>query len=323
MGKMKTSYISAILFCLLFSILSVNAQITPDSSDLLILPFDANGIDPVYVSTAESILNVELTKSGRSIVPRDRTHEILDSSECYTAECALMIGKKAGVSEVTGCRLAALGEKIIVQYFLVEISSGKTLIMDQLAAENLEDLEPVMKRIASNIIEKRSSDKNAMVGNIVKQETNEPLRRSSRKNIGVSFGYLFPQYGYNNDDRSFTINLHLDYELEDFATGLLAGARDGFAMNIYGEYLFSRTDFCPFAGASFGFHWVSHSSVETYDYVTHTYSDKKKGDGFELGLKTGMRVLHTYNFQILFNLEYILTFNDFNDKAIVFTIGIL
>jgi hypothetical protein len=36
-----------------------------------------------------------------------------------------------------------------------------------------------------------------------------------------------------------------------------------------------------------------------------------------------MRVLHTYNFQLLFNLEYIRTLNDYNDGAIVFTIGIL
>lgn len=320
---MKTSYFSAILFSFLLSFISINAQVNPDSSKLLILPFDAIGIDPVYVSTAESILRVEIEKYGMNLINEDKTKEILNGSECYATECAIETGKKAMASKVAGCRLAALGDKVIVQYFLVDVASGKTLIMDQITSENLEDLESVMKRVASNINSEKTSNKNAMVGNIIQQETNEPLRRASRKNIGVSFGYLFPQYGYNNDDRSFTINLHLDYEVEDFATGLLAGARDGFAMNIYGEYLFSRTDFCPFAGASFGFHWVSHSNLETYNYATHTYSDKKKGDGFELGLKTGMRVLHTYNFQILINLEYILTFNDFNDKAIVFTIGIL
>lgn len=320
---MKTSGIFALLFTLLFSIISVNAQVNSDSSGLLILPFDANGIDPVYVSTARSILHVEISKYGVKTISEDKTDEILNGSECYTTECALIIGKEASASEVAGCKLAALGDKVIVQYFLVEVSSGKTLIIDQITAENLENLEQVMKRIASNIVEKKTSDKNAMVGNIVEQESLEPLRRASRKNIGISFGYLFPQYGYEEDDRSFTINLHLDYELDEFAVGLLAGARDGFAMNIYGDYLFSRSDICPFAGAAFGFHWVNHSVLETYNYETHTYSEKKKGDGFELSLKTGMRLLHTYNFQILLNLEYILTLNDFNDKAIVFTIGIL
>ena len=320
---MKTSSTSAVLFFILFSIISLKAQTNPDSSSLLIMPFDANGIDPVYVQTAESILRVEILKLSKINVLENKVIEVVDGNPCYSTECALEAGKKANATEVAGCKLAALGDKVIVQYFLLGVSSGKPILMDQLTALNLEDLDQVMKRIASNIVEKKSNQSNAQVGNIVKVESEEPLRRASRKNIGVSFGYLFPQEGYENDDRSFTLNLHLDYELEDAAVGLLAGARDGFAMNIYGEYLFSRTDICPYAGGAFGFHWVTHSVVSGYNYETHTYSDKLKSDGFELSLKTGLRILHTYNFQILVNLEYIITLNDFNDKAIVFTIGIL
>jgi hypothetical protein len=183
-----------------------------------------------------------------------------------------------------------------------------------------------MKRIASNIVEMKTTEENAQVGNIVKEETEEPLRRSSRKNIGLSFGYLFPQNGYdNNDDKSFTINLHLDYELEELAVGLLLGARNGFAMNVYGEYLFSSTDICPYAGGAFGFHWVSHEQhqITPYDPGSPVNTINKKSDGFELTFNTGFRLLHTYNFQVLLNLEYIMTFNDYDDQAIVFTIGIL
>lgn len=308
---MKTFRIIAVLFTLLLSIISVQAQVEKDTSSLLILPFDANGIDPVYVQTAESIFRVEIAKlSNFKIISENKTDEILNGSECYSTDCALQIGKKAGASVVIGCKLAALGEKIIVQYFVVDVPAGKTKLMDQLTAANLEDLEQVIKRMASNIVENKQSPENAMVGNIVEQETTEPLRRTSRKNIGVSFGYLFPQEGYDNGDKKFTINLHLDYELEELAAGMLLGIRDGFAMNVYTDYLFSRTDICPYAGGAFGFHWVAHENA-------------KGGDGFELTFNTGFRILHTYNFQILLNLEYIMTFNNFNDRAIVFTIGIL
>jgi len=85
-------------------------------------------------------------------------------------------------------------------------------------------------------------------------------------------------------------------------------------MNIYGNYLFSRTDICPYLGSSLGFHWVLHD-----DFLT----DDKDGDGIELGLLGGFRLFHTYNFQIFIQGEYIMTFNDYNDKAFVFTIGIL
>ncbi len=105
---------------------------------------------------------------------------------------------------------------------------------------------------------------------------------------------------------------------------MLFGIRDGFAMNVYGDYLFSKTDICPYLGGAFGFHWITHSQ-NNYVAVTQPgqaeYSSKDS-DGFELTFNTGLRVLHTYNFQILLNLEYIMTFNDYNDKAIVFTIGI-
>jgi hypothetical protein len=322
---MKTFRIKAFLFSLVVFFISVNAQ--DKKSTLLILPFDANGIDSVYVQTAQSILRVEIGKlSSMEIISEDKTNEILTGQACLTTDCAIAIGKKAGAEQVAGCKLAALGEKIIVQYFLVDADAGKPLLLDQISAVSLEDLEPVMKRIASNIVEIKSSEKNAQVGNIVQEETEEPLRRSSRKNIGLSFGYLFPQEGYDDDSKSFTLNLHLDYELQDLAVGLLLGARSGFAMNIYGDYLFTRTDICPYLGGAFGFHWVSHltNTLITTNQTTGLSSAiTKKSDGFELTLNGGFRILHTYNFQILLNLEYIMTFNDFNDKAIVFTIGIL
>ncbi len=319
---MVTFRIKALLISLIFLTITLSAQ--DKNTTLLILPFDSNGIDPVYVETAQSILRVEIGKIGKfDIISENKTGEVLNGTDCFSTECAIEIGKEAGALQVAGCKLAALGDKIIVQYFLVNTESGKTILIDQMTALTAEDLDPVMKRVASNIAEDKPAKDNVQVGNIVQEETKESLRRSSRKNIGLSFGYLFPQDGYDNDDRSFTINLHLDYELQEMAAGMLLGIRDGFAMNVYGEYLFTQTDICPYAGGAFGFHWVTHSMVSSYNPYTNSYSEKKKGDGFELTLNTGLRVFHTYNFQIMLNLEYIMTFNDYNDKAIVFTIGIL
>ncbi len=321
---MKHSGIKVLLISLIILTGSLYAQ---ESKSLLVLPFDANGIDPVYVQTARSILRVEIEKFNKiNVISEARTEESLNGADCFTTDCALEVGKLAGADQVAGCRLAALGEKIIVQYFLLDVSSGKPMLMDQVSAVSVEDLEPVMKRVASNIVEVKTSESNAQVGNIVQEETNKPLRRQSRKNIGLSFGYLFPQYGYEDDDKSFTINLHLDYEMEDLAVGMLFGVRDGFAMNVYGDYLFSRTDICPYLGGAFGFHWITHPHTD-YTIVNQVglngENSSKDSDGFELTVNTGLRILHTYNFQILLNLEYIMTFNDYNDKAIVFTIGIL
>ena len=316
----KLTLLTAILIICFAFVITIKAQ---DStlSGIAILPFHSNGIDPVYIETSESILHLEISKlSNGDVVSAERTKDALSDKDCLESDCAVEVGKKLNVDQVLGCRLSALGEKIIIQYFLVNVSSGKEVLIDQISATSIEELETVMKRIAKSVVEIKPAGKSVEVGNILEGESQEPLRRSSRKNVGLSFGYLYPQNGYDEDDRSFVANLHLDYEMEEYAVGMLLGIRKGFAINIYGDYLFTKTDFCPFVGGAFGFHWVSHNNF--YDPYFGQSIDKR-GDGFEITANAGMRILHTYNFQILINLEFIYTLNEYDDSAIVFTIGIL
>ena len=288
-----------------------------NSKKIAILPFVSNGIDEVSVQTAESILRMELGKeSTAQIISERKTLAALNSEVCADEECAKEIGEKLEAQDVLLCKMNPLGEKIIVQYILVDVETGKNLLSETATAMNLEDIDAVMKRIAISVSKLAPFNANQEVGNIVGHESVETLRRASRFNFGVGFGYLFPDEGYDFDKKkSFTINAYFDYEIQDIAAGLMLGAREGFAINLYGSYLFSRSDVCPYLGGSLGFHWVAHEGI--------FYDDGKDGDGIELGLKGGVRLFHTYNFQFFIEGEYIMTFNDYNDKAFVFTIGIL
>ena len=91
--------------------------------------------------------------------------------------------------------------------------------------------------------------------------------------------------------------------------------------------LFSREDVCPYIGGAFGFHWVTHNTAPVYTLETdgyYSYQNKdKKDNGFEFTANTGLRLFHTYDFQILLNLDYTITLNDYYDKALIFTIGVL
>lgn len=290
-------------------------------SRMAILPLHANGIDSVSLQTAESILRTEIGKlSPMEIVSSRRTVDALDGRVCAESECALEIGRKLEASQVLGCRLSPLGEKIIVQYFLVDLPANREILIDQITALTLEDLEVLMKRVAKSVVNREPIEKNAEVGKILGVETKEPERRASRNNFGFSFGYLYPQKEYDNSDRIFVVDVRFDHELQDYAVGMLLGIRKGFAMNLYGSYLFLREDLCPYVGGALGFHWVSHSN-----FITGSSSNQKdmRGDGFELTGNAGIRVMHTYDFQLIFNLEYIYTINDYKDQALVFTIGIL
>lgn len=312
-----------VLFCLFILVISIHAQ-NPSQRKIVMLPFVSNGIDYQSTKTAESILRLELSKYSKvDIISERKTIEKTNDNECYDEDCAIEIGAELQADEVLLCKLNILGEKVIVQYLLIEVKSTKKILVEQASAIGVGDLETVMKRVAISVVNKNSFQENAEVGNIVAKESEESLRRSSRYNFGVDFGYLFPLEGYDNDDKSFTVNAYFDHEIEDYAVGLMAGARNGFAMNIYGNYLFSRTDVCPYIGTSLGFHWVGHSYSGYYDEFGNYLQKEREAHGIELGFKSGIRVLHTYNVQLFVNVEFIMIFNDFNDKAIVFTFGIL
>ncbi len=311
---------------ILFMCLTLHAQDSIQRK-VALLPIISNGIDVASTITVESILRMELGKQNSVILLTEKkTLRPLDGEICNDEECAKSIGKKLEVEQVVLCKLNLLGEKIIVQYLLVEVSSGKNIIAEQTSALNLDDLEPVMKRIAISIARETPFSENAEIGNIVGQESIESLRRKSRYNFGIGFGYLYPQNGYDSGEKSITLNAYFDHEIDEYAVGLMGGARDGFAINIYGAYLFSKTDICPYIGASLGIHWVQHDEYFNYDYSNeYDYYEPKdlSGNGAELGIKGGVRILHTYNVQLFINLEYTMTFNDYDDKAIVFSIGIL
>jgi hypothetical protein len=301
--------------CLFVSSFNGFAQTTSDSISYALLPFYSVGLDEISLNTAESILRLELEKLGmKNLVP----DQLTEKEYCSNTDCAVSVAERLNADRVIFCRLNPLGEKIIVQYYLIDVKSKNNLLIEQTTSANLEDLENVMKRIAKSIASANTFSESAEIGRITQTETIESLRRSARYNFGITFGYLYPQAGYDeSSEKTFIFNTHFDYELSDYAIGLMVGLRKGFATNIYGNYLFSKTDVCPYIGGSFGFHWVSHNTVIYFS------NEKKSADGFELGFSSGLRLFHTYEFQIVLNLEYIMTFNDYNDKAIVFTIGIL
>jgi TolB-like protein len=295
---------------------SVKAQeIT--SKKIVLLPLISNGLHFNSVQTAESILRMELgNESNLNVISERKTLAALGEEECSDEDCAKLIGEQLNADEVLICKLNPLGEKLIVQYQLVETSTGKYILSERATAVDVEDLDAVMKRVAISVGKQAPFNSNQEVGNIIKQESIESLRQKARYNFGVGFGYLYPSAGYDNDKkRSFNINAYFDYELPDYSFGLTMGARKGLAINLYSNYLITKTDICPYVGGALGFHWVLHNDILSNNNST--------GDGIEFGLQAGVRLFHTYNFQMFLQGEYIMTFNDYNDKAFVITIGIL
>ena len=302
--------ISKSLFLIFFGL----ASILSAQGKIAILPIHTLGMDRYSTKTAENLLVQEISiLTPLQVAPMQDIERALDGSICSDAGCAGNVGRMVGATEAVLCSMSILGEKIVVQYLLIDVENKTTIIGDSITAESVESLDTIMKRIASSIVNRTSLSESAQVGTIIEKENDKMFRRrEARGYTGVSFGYMYPQHGYGDVDRSLTLDFRKGYDMEKFFVGMQFATRKGISANVFTDYLLSKGDFCPFIGAGLGFHWVAHPG-----------KDELRNDGFELLLSTGIRTFRTYNFQIIANLDYTMTFNDYDDKAFIFTIGLL
>lgn len=286
------------------------------STQYAIFPVKAMGVDDVTTQTVDLLLRQEIIKeTGGELIGKNRTSEVAGEDVCMELECAIAAGIELNADKVVTSSLSKLGNKIVVQFMLFDVAGNNTILADNVIAKNVDDLEMVIKRIAKSIAQELPIEKSAEVGAIVKNEEKSLTRRRAKRFTGLSFGYLFPVDGYGGKtEELFSADLRMGFEMTNTAVGALFAIRNGFATNVYVHYLMSRKDVCPYVGGALGFHWVHHGERHDEDMRT---------DGFEFTGSTGLRLFRTYNFQVVINLDYIYTLNDFDDQALVFAIGLL
>jgi hypothetical protein len=295
---------------------------------IAILPFRAIGLDESTAQSAESILRLEIGRLGAmELVSEKRTDRETGSGACTDQECAVEVGRKLDADRVVACTLSRLGEKVIAQFLLVDVSGRTASVEDRMTAATVEDLDAVMSRIAAAIVKSKPVEETVEVGTVTRQEAQTPRRRAARNINGFSFGYLYPRHGYEDAGRVFAMDFRTGAEFQDYAVGMQLLIRKGFGVNVFSSYLFSRRDFCPYVGGAFGFHWISHPHYYEDGYYSYDNTmrpqEEKRADGFEVSVDSGIRLFHTYNFQMLFNLGYSITLNDYHDQGVLFTFGLL
>ncbi|RLC53302.1 MAG: hypothetical protein DRH79_03815 [Candidatus Cloacimonadota bacterium] len=282
---------------------------------VVVIPFQSMGIDDITMKTAESLLKNEIEQiANLQVISTTQTLKAMDNGQVTEVEDAVKVGNELLADLVLITSLNKLGEKVIIQYIVVDVYREVSILADNVTAQSIENLDMIMKRIAMSIRDGKTMDETLEVGTITETESKVSKRRQGLKYFGFSFGYLFPMNGFDGDrERIFTCDTRTGFEMDNNMTvGLQLAIRNGFATNIYTHYLFSKSDFCPYAGGALGFHWVLHGG-----------GNHKRGDGMELIASTGLRAFRTYNFQVLLNLDYSITMNDYDDRSLVFTIGLM
>lgn len=291
---------------------------------LAVLPLTGSGVDVSTQETTHMLLVSEISKLKKyEVISKSEIDALVWDRGCAESACAIEIGKQANAQKVVFGSLNKLGEKIILQFNLVDVSTNETLLSDDLSAMRVEDLDQVVKRVAVSIVQQIPVAKTVEVGLVTEQESQEAKTRKANSSWGIAFGYLYPQKGYDDEDQIFVWDFRSIYEMRHIAVDAVMGFRQGFALNVGILYVPSLKDFSPFVGAGIGFHGVSHKQFHDNPIYYEYGENEKTSDGFELLLKGGLLAFRTYDFRVVATVEYSMTFNDYNDRAIVLTLGIM
>ncbi len=311
---------------------------TAMGKSLLLLPVtgdvekteDMAAINRLYREAVENQFKGQLVLAPDSLRP------------CEERDCAMKAASGANADEVVYASLHRLGTKWIFASAILH-SDGSKFFSQRLSATSIEDLEPVTKRIADAVLNRKSIEEVASLDNITDKEENKaPSRRRSLYSGGFALGYLFPvnnSYAIVNNGQScgydslgyytctstqtpkvYSQLIRLSWMNSwEFRDNLLLNADFVWAIpHVVGgdfnlNYVFNRTDYSPFLGGGIGLHYVIDPSTVNTD---------KRNSGPALNVQGGMMLFRTYDVHVMLRGQYQVVFNSDVDHGFAADVGV-
>ncbi len=318
-----------VLFMMVFTLGLASAK------TLLVLPVQGDFEKHADISTVNDLYREAIQNGykGQVKAPQDSAHR------CADKDCALRLAQTDGADEVLFSTVKRLGSKWIFSSTMVDAKSG-TAFNQRGTAQNLEDLEPVTRRVSDALLAGKTTEEVASLDNITdKEENTEPTRRKSLFTTGLSIGYLYPTGGsYSrlrlNENSGFGSNStyaqHQDYsQLIRLAwlnswefrenvmlsfDGIFAPPID-FGGDINIQYMFRKTDITPFVGGGVGIHYINDQD--------DTVNTSKRNSGPSVDIQGGMMFFRTYDIHLVTRAQYQVIFNSGTDNNLSFDVGVV
>jgi hypothetical protein len=289
----------------------------------IVLPLRSLGVNDTTLAVSRDLLESSLEQLGVSVMRLPAAFEVSDGGTvCDAPDCAREIGARLGAGQVIYGSLSKLGDKIIARIYGIRVDAGTPHYRDQLASTSESDLDAVMHRFAEGIAAGRSSSDGATIDSVTEQETREPARRASRRGFGVRAGFLFPSgNSYAHADRLAGLRIPLRFETHDFSIesttllGLAWGDSqvDWTIFDLSASRIFGTGDVSTFLGAGIGLHVVRLERAEVIRSLGYEYEETTSQDATvpTLDLVAGILALRTYDFELVGEIRYHHSFEDF------------
>ena len=224
--------------------------------------------------------------------------------------------------------------------------SGDLIYQERISIPVGEDPEALVKRLAVCLITHEKFSKSATSETVMVKETKQPLRKEGSVVLLALAGILYPwgnsyriahvnsvydpttysytgtYVAYYTDGNTPAFEIGLGYDVNFMILeGTLGcdGLRD-FNMEIGGEYLFGKGDFCPYLGGEVG---VSLLNKATSDNGADVSQYSKNADGFHGGLRAGILLFRNHNIKFMPEIRVLNVFNKDYDKGIRASVGMM
>jgi TolB-like protein len=319
---MKQVFSVITLVGLSVALLTAGEALSEETIRLAVFNLQPIGVDQATVLTTAQLLRNDLAGTGRfSVVEEGEMQRVLgQSAMCYDSQCAAENGRRLEVQKAIVGSLSRLGEKIIVELRLVDVSTAGVEYSDRMASTTVEDLDTVIQRMARAVAAGKPVEKTAEVGSIVQEEAKEPLRRKNFFTVGGKIGYLFPTGdSWGQADRLLCLDWVTRYETPSFFVESLVGYRyqlneDNGAFDVPIEfsifYIPSRSDFSPYFGGGLGIHWIGAKRWDEDGEPVDDEDERWTNNGLALNLGGGLMGFRTYDFRIVVDLRYSVVLAD-------------
>ncbi|TES91657.1 MAG: hypothetical protein E3J87_07285 [Candidatus Cloacimonadota bacterium] len=319
MSNYKTLFSLALLIFLPLSLLG---------EKIAVIDFKPIGVDPSLAEVTTTLLRSDVSSyKNISLV------EVGEKIECDNKERAAEIGLKIKAQKVVYGTISKLGTKYIISAYVVEVSTRNIVFQDRVTASSAEDLDTASKRLAKAIATGKKVEDVAEIGAITEEETKEPRRRKTFFTLGGKFGMGFPfADSYGGVKTLMSGDFIYWYETPKFIAEFGVGGTVtpitttmGFSDTTVGEtditmraaeftyaqmslfYLFSKEDFCPYAGGGIGM----KNCIITRDYPGFWDDYSESAFGLALNFNAGLIIFRTYDFRMLIEGQYSLNMANF------------
>ncbi len=301
---------------LLILILLILVPLSLFSEKIAVLDFKPIGVEPSLVEAITTLLKGDLSSYKEFTLITVEEKKI-----CEDKECAAEIGFKVMAQKVVYGTVSKLGTKYIISASVVEVSSHNIIYQDRISAASAEDLDIASERLAKSIATGKKVEATAEIGLITEEEAKEPRRRQSFYTVGSKFGMGMPlgdTYGGTKtlmsldaifwyETPSFIAEFSGGYTFTPFSTEIASNYTTVTAMEFTFSqlslfYLFSKGDFCPYAGGGIGMKnlWIYKHHPEFWE------TDMESAFGMGLNANAGLIAFRTYDFRLLIDVEYSL-----------------